>query len=121
MNAHTLYRELLTRALDPKQGGATFPLAGRPAGRYVVGGLRSFDVPAEFALTTATIDNAVRQLGRTAPINADTIGSWLDSETNRAWLDYGTVHESESEAYETARSGGELAFWDTAESREIRV
>lgn len=110
MNAHKVYGGLMRDAL--MQGGATLNLSSRTA-RYVVGGLKSFNVSAEFALTTATIDNAVRQLGRTAPNGADTIGSWLDTETDRVWLDYGTLHDDLADALATAVERGELAIYDT--------
>ena len=118
MTPLTLYGALLASAIY--HDGTTVNLSANRA-RYVVGGLKSFDVDAQFALTTATIDNAVRQLGRTAPANADTIGSWLDSETSRVWLDYGTVHDTLEDALAIAVERGELAIWDSVEQVEIRV
>lgn len=118
MRADKLYAALLHDALY--RDGATVALSSA-AGRYVVGGIKSFNVAAEFALTTATIDNAVRQLGRTAPIGADTIGSWRDRATGRLWIDYGTRHADLDTALAIAHERGEIAIWDTVENKEIRV
>lgn len=105
---------LVTRALE--DGGATAYLNDKRE-RYVVGGVRSHWVHAEYAL--AGLENAARQLSGVQ--GADTLGSWYDGDTGMIWLDYGTVHHELGTALAIARERGELAIWDTETDTEIRV
>lgn len=48
-------------------------------------------------------------------------GRWLDTETNHVYLDIVRVFDNEAEAAEFAKSQGEIAYYDLANNREVRV
>lgn len=56
-----------------------------------------------------------------ASVGADTLGVWLDSETDLLWIDAGAVFYGENAARAIALYAGELAIWDNANQCEIRL
>lgn len=108
---------LITEAI--RSGGATINLTDN-RGRYVIGGIGTHEFPREFALTTPSIDNAARQLTYKRE-SADTLGSWLDTNTGLIWLDYGTREDDLQVALSLASARNELAIWDDLDKREIRL
>ena len=49
------------------------------------------------------------------------IGWWADSETGKIYVDGTSWHETEFEAGRAARERREIAFWDIARERELRL
>lgn len=49
------------------------------------------------------------------------VGWWTDAETGKVWLDAVEWIPTLSGAASIARNRGEIAFWDIANDREIRV
>lgn len=94
-------------------GGATVSVS-RATGRYICGGVRTVVAGRHAAPESVAAGLVTRR-------HVDTIGSWLDSETGRVYLDAGTRHATRAVALRVARVRGELAIWDEQLMREIRV
>ena len=56
-----------------------------------------------------------------ARLNTSYVGWWVDQETGKVWLDGVEWYLSRDVAESTARRHGELAFWDIARQRELRI
>lgn len=54
-------------------------------------------------------------------INADFLGWWTDEETGHLYVDGVTWHETEFEAGRIGRGRRELAIYDVARQRELRL
>lgn len=121
----TITRQIATALIEGAlaDGGATFNLTDNQD-RYIVGGLLTFYVYAEFA--RGSHDRMIREFGSYESAGnrkPDTIGSWLDTEPTEpvVYVDYGTRHGSLGVALELAKQRGELAIWDSQDGVEIRV
>lgn len=49
------------------------------------------------------------------------LGFWIDEKSNEVWLDVSQHFSEKSDALDIAALRGELAIWDIAEAREIRL
>lgn len=49
------------------------------------------------------------------------VGWWTDTATGKVWVDWSSHFEQSWFADRIARDRGEIAFWDLANSREIRT
>lgn len=72
------------------------------------------------ALDTASINFAIDQAFQ-APHYAVILGGWLDTKTERQWLDQVTIHEELDEALAIARERSELAVYDLGSKVEHRI
>lgn len=49
------------------------------------------------------------------------MGTWLDTETGKLWLDVSTNFTDKGEAMRAAAKQGEIAIWDVSAGDEIRI
>lgn len=89
-----------------------------PRARYVIGGYHTRLYPVGVAVGRVRED-ALADMRDPRTYGAQTLGVWEDGGT--VYLDYGTVADDLKFALALARKRGELAIWDTRESRAIRL
>lgn len=56
-----------------------------------------------------------------SPASDSWVGWWTDGATGRLYVDWSTRVGSEHNARDIASARGEIAFWDLANEREVRV
>lgn len=126
------YTDVVTGLLVPldDQGGATVDLSGMSVldgcvvGRPGMG----FSCPRSqlsLAATLAWLAQVAPQMsGRPAgqdSTQTQTVGSWVDTETGKVYLDVCDRFTDEEEAKRACLERGELAYYNLSEGREVRV
>lgn len=115
----------LTQQILAKPEGGTVSLTGDdlPVTGYFVGGLVSpliiepEDPPAD---QREALDTFIEYLnGPTVAVSY--LGWWTDEETGKLWVDGTTWHETEFEAGRIGRRRREIAIYDIAKQRELRL
>ena len=118
----------LADGLASTPAGGSIPLWSDelPTTGYVVGGVvSSLVLPSvdtlllwdrtDYDLILPWLSDHADQLA-----GADTLGWWIDSETDRAYVDASTVVDDLATAVQLGRERGEIAVWSLGESREYR-
>lgn len=99
------------------QGGTVSTLAQElPIHGYFVGGVVQELVWERFVDLTGP---GLVKFVESAP--SEFVGWWVDEETGKIHIDAVEWYEHEERALYTARGRGEIAVWDVANSREIRL
>lgn len=115
-------KELVTAALN--DGGTTVHLDSSEYGRYIIGTYAlltvSADTPAD-TLISILADAIDAKTDTYILKDAETIGSWLDSETGVVYIDVGVTATNLDMAKELGRSYSQIAIFDTATNTEIRL
>lgn len=94
-------------ALSPRRSGwDASPLRSVPNGQRDA---LAYSLIGEWIPTVAELDYVA------------TIGSWLDTATDRVYFDASSHHADLETALTVASNRGELAIWDVANGREIRT
>lgn len=122
------YAAALADGLASSPAGGSIPLwsDALPSTGYVVGGVvASLVLPSpdvllwwdrtDFDVVLSWLSDHADQLAA-----ADTLGWWVDSETDRAYVDASTVVADLATALALGRDRGEIAVWSLGESREYR-
>lgn len=115
----------ITEQIIASPEGGTVSLTGGPVPEsgYFVGGMVSPLVlePEELLLSTGheMIDTFVTYL--LDRVSADYLGWWTDEETGKLWVDATSWHETEWEAGRVGRQRREIAIYDAANQRELRL
>lgn len=102
--------------------GATAWITPERRTGYLVGGIRGglcYDRLDGKPLTVAHIIEWVREIVD-HPKGVDTVGSWVDTNGD-IYIDASTHYADREIALIVAAHRGELAIWDIANAREIRV
>lgn len=114
-------------------GGASIWTGGELSTGYLVGIPALAPNPGSFpASTIRALANGERQaaadtlIGEWIPAVRDvdyvaTIGSWIDTDTDRIYFDASSHHTTLEDAASAARDRNELAIWDVANGVEIRT
>ena len=122
------YAAALADGLMDSPAGGSIPLwsDALPSTGYVVGGVvASLVLPSPDVLLwwdRTDYDVILSWLSDHADqfATADTLGWWIDSETDRAYVDASTVVPDLATAVRLGRERGEIAVWSLGESREYR-
>lgn len=107
---------------SPTGGTASLTSEKLPTTGYFVGGLaypliiEPDDSPAD---RREMLDEFVEYLIRHP--QAHYVGWWTDEETGKLWVDGTTWHETEFEAGRVGRGRREIAIYDIARQRELRL
>ena len=111
---------LVMRSALLNESGATINMHGHEApGRgYYVGGLIESLVFAPGEITFPGVREFLSALDRVGLLY---VGFWVDSETGKIYFDGVDWFTSEDNALKAARDRDEIAIWDVANEREIRV
>ena len=114
----------IVEAIESTEPGGTFSLAtevpDEPADGYFVGGQDLTSLV--FRRKDARKAQVVRQINDfVSRLNTSFVGWWTDPETGKVWLDGVEWYLSHDVAASVARRHGELAFWDIARQRELRL
>ena len=122
------YAAALADGLASTPTGGSIPLwsDALPSAGYVVGGvvsslvLPSIDVllwwdRTDYDVILSWLSDHADQLAA-----ADTLGWWVDSKTDRAYVDASTVVPDLATAVRLGRERGEIAIWSLGESCEYR-
>lgn len=108
---------ILSLIVQSPEGG-TYDVERAPLpldGFFVGGASEPLVLAAAAALTPAALGVFLRSL------RARYVGWWTDSETGSLWVDGSDWYQSLSAALSTARMRGEIAIFDVANGKEIRV
>lgn len=117
---HPSVRDITIRLLGAGwwSGGVTIdPRGGEPCDGYMVGATGRGIVVEHHTPARVAADWVARTLLTLTP--GECVGSWRDDDM--LYLDVSTRVDSLSEALALAARTGELAVWDVANSREVRV
>lgn len=115
----------ITSKILAKPEGGTVSLTGDPlpTGGYFVGGLVSpliiepEDSPRE---QREALDHFIEYLNGPT-VGAAFLGWWTDEETGKLWVDGTSHHETEFVAGRIGRRRREIAIYDIAKQRELRL
>jgi hypothetical protein len=111
--------DIVKQIMDTPEGGTSrrlFTDQPLPDYGYFVGGMGD---PLVFQSEYDMDDDSIRRyvLAGSSPF----IGWWTDEEDGKVYLDGSEWFESEDEAARVSRTRKEIAFWDIANSRELRL
>lgn len=115
---------MTSKALEKLQetGGFTLNLE---TGKFVTEGFAVSVNPESTRIVPGMVDTiTLAQYGndhRGAWREGKVFGAWLDTETGLTYFDVVTIVDSREEALALARSHGEIAVFDIAGAREIRI
>lgn len=107
---------------DPSGGTASLRGLELPSTGYFVGGLVSPLIVEDGSSVTslrADLETFVSYL--TDSTDAEYVGWWTDEETGRLWVDATSHHYSEYYAARYGRERREIAIFDIARERELRL
>lgn len=116
----------ITKEILATPSGGTIPLSAGPlpSTGYFVGGVVSAliiepenDTPEE---QVEALDHFVEYVSGPR-VAADYLGWWTDEETGKLWVDATSWHPTEYEAGLFGRGRREIAIYDIAKERELRL
>lgn len=118
--ANALAIDIFNHIADGEDGTLDTSGADLPVGGYFVGGVGN---PLVFnGFEEANASGALRRLASFLEAqSAPYVGWWTDSDTGKVYVDGTDWYEGEFEAGKAARTRGEIAFWDIARERELRI
>lgn len=114
----------ITQQIIENPKGGTVSLEGHelPVTGYFVGGIVSSLIIDEDALAADAQDNIGTFVDYlTDTVAADYVGWWTDEDTGALYVDGTTWHETEFEAGKVGRERHEIAIYDIARERELRL
>jgi hypothetical protein len=114
----------ITELITSSPSGGTVSLAGDelPGTGYFVGGLVSpliIEPGDSPAYQRDALETFASYLVET--VGAEYLGWWTDEDTDKLWVDGTTWHETEFEAGRAGRRRREIAVYDIARQRELRL
>jgi hypothetical protein len=114
-----------SRLLDEPDGGFTvalnWTLGKTPESGYAVSEYPELSLPFNGTVHSSDIQEYVIKNNSVLLDPGNYLGGWRDPETGVAYLDVVHVFKGRNEALDAARACGELAVWDFAEAKSIRV
>lgn len=130
-----VYAETIEQAISTvvretlESGGSTVSVIGEtlPDSGYMVGGeVEGLQMDASLLTNRpdaveAALEMYVHRNFKLLTKGNVFLGGWLDKEDDTVWFDVSDKYATEGFALLVARNRGELAIWDIAESKEIRV
>lgn len=105
---------------SPEGGTASLHGQGLPTRGYFVGGLVSPLILDDFS-GDADWNVEIFASYLTDSVRAHYLGWWTDGETGKIWVDGTTWHATELEAGQVGRERREIAIYDVASQRELRL